>query len=209
MLQILQNIILGISLAAPIGPANIAVIKRGLKYGFLPAFLVGLGVVSADTTYLLLIYFGLSNFINIPLVRIAIWIFGALVLFYLGYSSIKEYFGKINLEDSKIKEGSNSFVVGYMVNISNPMTIVWWVGVFGSILSTSIQNVSQTMALLNSLTILIGVLSWHSLVAVSLHWGRRLINESMMKYISLIFGVVLIGFGCYFGYNALISIIGT
>ena len=209
MLQILQNIVLGISLAAPIGPANIAVIKRGLKYGFLPAFLVGLGVVSADATYLLLIYFGLSNFINIPLVRIAIWIFGALVLFYLGYGSIKEYFGKINLEDSKIKEGSNSFIIGYMVNISNPMTIVWWVGVFGSILSSSIQNVSQTMALLNSLTILIGVLSWHFFVAVSLHWGRRLINESMMKYISLVFGLVLIGFGCYFGYNAFISIIGT
>ena len=62
MSQILQNIVLGISLAAPIGPANIAVIRRGLKYGFLPAFLVGLGVVFADMTYLLLIYFGLANF---------------------------------------------------------------------------------------------------------------------------------------------------
>ncbi|MEA1993142.1 MAG: LysE family transporter, partial [Euryarchaeota archaeon] len=196
MLQILQNIILGISLAAPIGPANIAVIKRGLKYGSLSAFFVGVGVVSADTTYLLLIYFGLSNFVDMHLVKIIIWFFGALVLIYLGYSSVKEYFEKINLEDSKTKIEGNSFIIGYMVNISNPMTIVWWVGVFGSVLSRSIQHVSQTMALLNSLTILIGVLSWHSLVAASCHWGRKLIRESMMKYISLVFGVVLIGFGC-------------
>jgi L-lysine exporter family protein LysE/ArgO len=203
--QILQNIVLGISLAAPIGPANVAVIRRGLKYGFLPAFLVGLGVVFADMTYLLLIYFGLSNFINVPVVRTVIWICGTVVLLYLGYDSVKGYFKGVNLEDSETKTGGNSFLIGYAINISNPMTIVWWLGVFGSTLASSLRGVSPTVALLSSLTILIGVLLWHFMMSVLLHWGKRFVSETRMKYVSLIFGLVLIGFGCHFGYTALVS----
>ena len=206
MLHLVQNILLGVSLAAPIGPCNLAIIKRGLRYGFFPAILVGLGVVVADATYLLLIYFGLSHIINTPHVRTIIWFFGAVVLLYLGYRSVKEYFEEIRMEGSELKTGGNSFIIGFMVNISNPMSIVWWVGVFGSVISSSVHESSQTVALLNSSTILVGVMAWHSSVAALLHWGRRFVTVSMMRYVSLIFGFVLLGFSCYFCYNALISL---
>jgi len=112
MLDVIQKIILRISLAAPVGPVNVEVIKRGLKHGFFPAFLLSLDAASADTTYLLLIYFGLSNFINIPVVKTSIWIFGAIVLLYLGYQSINEYFEKLDLEKAKVKTRRKSFVAG-------------------------------------------------------------------------------------------------
>lgn len=204
MLDVIQNIILGISLAAPVGPVNVEVIKRGLKHGFFPAFLLSLGAASADTTYLLLIYFGLSNFINIPMVKTSIWIFGAIVLLYLGYQSIKEYFEKLDLEKSKVKTRRNSFAAGYMITISNPMTIVWWLGVFGAILSSTIQTVTKTTALLNSLTIIVGVVLWFFALSILLHWGKRFVNEKTMRCISIITGLILIGFGLYFGYNAVV-----
>jgi len=204
MFTILQNILLGISLAAPIGPSNLAVIKRGLQHGFFPAFLVGLGVSVVDTLYLIVIYLGLARFITIPSVRILIWTFGALVLIYLGYSGVLEFKG-VKLQ-GKSKRG-NSFMIGFMINISNPMTIVWWLGVFGAILSSSIVNVSKTVALLQSLTIILGVLMWHTFVAVLLHWGKRFVNETSMRYVALLFGIILIGFGFYFGYNAIRSLL--
>ncbi len=161
-------------------------------------FLLSLGAASADTTYLLLIYFGLSNFINIPMVKTSIWIFGAIVLLYLGYQSIKEYFEKLDLEKSRVKTRRNSFVAGYMITISNPMTIVWWLGVFGAILSSTIQAVTKTTALLNSLTIIVGVVLWFFALSILLHWGKRFVNEKTMKYVSVIAGFILIGFGLYF-----------
>lgn len=206
MLNILQNILLRVSLAAPIGPANIEVIKRGLKYGFLPAFLLSLGTALADTTYLLLIYFGLSNFIAIPIVKTVISIFGGVILLYLGYVSIKEYCAKINLNEPNPKAGKNSFIAGYLITVSNPLTIVWWLGVFGSILSSSVQQVTKTIALLNSLTIIIGVLLWFFSLSLLLHFGKEHVNEKLIQIISLIAGIVLTGFGLYFGYNAIVSI---
>lgn len=206
MLNLIQNIILGISLAAPIGPVNIEVIKRGLKHGFLPAFLLSLGAAAADTTYLLLIYFGLSKFINIPIVKTYIWFFGAIVLLYIGYLSVKEFFNRIDLENSNQKASRNSFIAGYLITISNPMTIVWWLGVFGAIIGSSIQNVSKTTALIGSLTIILGVLLWFFALAILLHFGKRFINEKTMRHISMFAGIILIGFGLYFGYNAIVSI---
>jgi threonine/homoserine/homoserine lactone efflux protein len=207
MLQIIQNIILGLSFSAMIGPVSIEVIKRGLKNGFLPAFLLGLGATAADTTYLLLIYLGLSNFFNIPVVKTILWFFGALILLYLGYLSIKEYFDKIDLKKSNPKAGKNSFITGYLMTISNPMTIVLWLGVFGAIIASSNQNLTKIVALLNTLTVIIGVLLWFFILSLLLHWGKRFINEKSINYISLIAGIVIIGFGLYFGYNAIISII--
>lgn len=207
MLNLIQNIILGLSLAAPVGPVNVEVIKRGLKHGFLPAFLVSLGAAAADTTYLLLIYFGLSNFINIPVVKLGIWVLGAIVLLNLGYLSVKEYFDKIDLQKPNTKVSRNSFIAGYLIAISNPMTIVWWLGVFGAIIGSSIQDVSKSVAFLGSMTIMLGVLLWFFSLSLLLHFGKRFINEETMKYVSAIAGIVLIGFGLYFGYNALTSII--
>lgn len=206
MADIIQNIILGISLAAPLGPSGITVIKNGLRRGFLPGFITGLGVTSGDATYLLLVFFGLSGLIEIAFVKSLIWVFGAVVLFYLGYLSIKEASAKKNINKRGLKIEKNPFVMGYLVNISNPLAIVWWIGVYGSLLGSSVQTLSGLSALLNSSTILIGILLWHSTMSFLTHWGKHIINEETMKYISIIAGIVLIGFALKFGFNVVSSL---
>ncbi|OQO98502.1 lysine transporter LysE, partial [Geobacillus sp. 44C] len=44
----LSSILLGLSLSIPIGPINIEMIKRGIKFGFFHSWVVGLGGMSAD-----------------------------------------------------------------------------------------------------------------------------------------------------------------
>ena len=204
---IIQNIILGLSFSAMVGPVTLEVIKRGFERGFLSAFLLGLGAAAADTTYLLIIYIGLSDFFNIPIVKTNLWFFGAIILLYFGCLSVKEYFEKFDLKKSNSEVRKNSFITGYLITISNPMTIVLWLGVFGAIIASSIQNVSKTVALLNTLTVIIGILLWFFILSSLLHWGKKIINEKTMRYISLTAGLVIIGFGLYFGYNAVMSIL--
>ncbi len=56
--------------------------------------MTGIGVTLADTTYLLVVYFGLSSFMGIPVVKVTVWILGAFVLFYLGWQSLRAVLGK-------------------------------------------------------------------------------------------------------------------
>jgi threonine/homoserine/homoserine lactone efflux protein len=207
MTNVCQNILLGISLAVPLGPATIAIIRSGLKFGFLSALITALGIVTADTTYILLVYLGVSRFVTLPLVKVIIWTFGTFTLFYLGFQGLKELFRQTDLNQSAVQIERNFFLVGYVVNISNPIAIVWWLGVFGSILAASTENGSSTTALLYSLTIVIGIMSWHTFLSFLTHWGNKFFKESIIRYVSAIGGLILIGFGLRFGHNALTLLI--
>jgi threonine/homoserine/homoserine lactone efflux protein len=206
MNDILRNILLGISIAAPIGPSSLTVIQNGLRRGFMRAFLTGLGVTMADATILLVIYFGLSGFVHLPLVKVLIWTLGAIVLFYLGSMSIREARGKIDLEAAKVSTTGNPLWVGFLVNISNPIAIVWWIGIFGSLLGSAASRAAKMDALLSSSTILIGILCWHSTTSLLTHWGRRFLNERTARVILVVAGVALILFGIRFAYNAIRTI---
>jgi L-lysine exporter family protein LysE/ArgO len=204
----LRNVMLGISLAAPIGPSGVAVIQNGLRQGFLRAFLTGLGVTLADTSYLLLVFFGLSGFMQIRLVQILVWTLGAVVLFYFGYRSLRGASAGIDLEQEVVATARNPLLVGYAVNISNPIAVVWWLGVFGSLLSEADAGLSRWSALASSATILIGILLWHSTVALLSHWGKRFLNERWAKYVSVVAGLALLFFGLRFGYLGFTAAIG-
>jgi L-lysine exporter family protein LysE/ArgO len=206
--MVLRNLFLGITLAAPIGPAGVAVIQNGLRHGFTRAFFTGLGVTMADATFLLVVFFGLSSFLDISIVKVTIWCFGAGVLLYFGYRGIRGAKDGYDLEADTIATARNPFLVGYLVNASNPISVVWWSGVFGSLLSETIGSTSRLMALANSSTILIGILVWHSSISILTHWGRRFLNERVTRSISMIAGSALLLFGLRFGYNGLVLALG-
>jgi threonine/homoserine/homoserine lactone efflux protein len=201
---LLQNILLGLSLAAPIGPVNLEIIKRGLKSGFRQAFLTGTGAMSADATYLTLIFFGLISFLNIPLMKIILGIAGSIILVYLGASSIMEYFDKslTNVKQPR-RLLKSSYSAGYVLAFFSPMTIVWWTGVFGALLAAQTDTMTGINAFFSCLSILLGCFLWVLFIATALHWGKKIINDKFIKFISLIAGIFLVGFGIYFLWRAI------
>lgn len=74
--HLLSYIVLGLSLSAPVGPVNAAQIDKGIKNGFWHAWIFGLGAMAADGLYMILIYFGLSQFLTAPFVKTFLWLFG-------------------------------------------------------------------------------------------------------------------------------------
>jgi threonine/homoserine/homoserine lactone efflux protein len=125
MEAILGIILLGISLAAPIGPAGVAVIQSGFRHGFLRAFLTGLGVTTADATYILIVFFGLSSMMDHPVVKVLFLSGGAFVLLFLGYQSITASRREFSEGPASESKGRNPFLIGCMVNLSNPIAAVW------------------------------------------------------------------------------------
>ena len=207
--SLLQNILLGLTLAAPIGPVNIEIIKRGLISGFHQAFLTGAGAMCADATYLILIFFGLTSFLNFAFMKIFLGIAGSFILIYLGVMSAKDFFSSVNRHKKSNQERTgrqlfnSSFVAGYVLAISSPMTIVWWTGVFGALLAAQPITHTNITAFFSCLSILLGCFLWVFFLAAALHWGKKIINENITRRISLFAGIFLIGFGIYFMYRAI------
>lgn len=201
---LLQNILLGLTLAAPIGPVNVEIIKRGLTRGFRQAVLTGAGAMCADATYLTLIFFGLTAFLNNPVVSRFLGVAGSFILIYLGMMNVREYFKKTARPDEPSgRIFSHPFAAGFALAISSPMTVVWWTGVFGALAASQGPVQTSLSAFLSCLSILLGCFLWVLFLALALHWGKKIVNERVTRLISMIAGLFLVGFGCYFFYRTL------
>lgn len=206
---LLRNILLGISLAAPIGPSGVAVIQNGLRQGFRRAFLTGLGVTLADATYLLIVFFGVSSILTYRPVRLSIWLLGAGALGYLGLRSLLEARRDAVLEGSIPASARSPLLVGYLVNVSNPIAVIWWLGVFGSLLAESGVTDARLSALVLSSSILLGILGWHTAVSLLTHWGRRFVSGRPARLVSLAAGIALLAFAVRFGIMAFRTLLAS
>ncbi|MEN1935232.1 LysE family transporter [Paenibacillus sp. 102] len=68
---------------------------------------------------------------------------------------------------------------------------------------SAISTVGKEQALLYSIIIFVGIMIWDLFMATSIHFGRKFVNNRMMKWIVIFAGIVLVGFGMYFGYEAI------
>lgn len=194
---ILQGFLLGLSISLPIGPTNIEVLRRGLKEGWKSAVLFVLGNLVALVFYLLLIIFGLSFLTQSKLFNTLLSVFGIIVLFYLSYLAIKDFFSEKEYKLGTKIESEKNFLPGVILTISNPVVLLFWTG----ILSSSFNNKQQSLfdGLLLSLGIILGDILFFIFYIFLIHKGRKFLNKNTYRYFSLIAGLILIYFGINFG----------
>ncbi len=205
MSLVLEGIALGLSVAAPIGPTNIEMIRRGLKGGFGDCILFGAGVEVALVAYLVAIFGGLSFLTEVELFNVVLSAFGILVLFYMGYVNIKDAFERHSLTLDTQEQDDKHFVSGILLTITNPAVLLFWSGIIGANVAT--RDFSLHNSLMISGGILIGVTIWFLALSALLHGGRKYITPKVFRYVSAIAGLVLIGFGLSFGYRIMLKLI--
>lgn len=197
-------VLLGISLSAPVGPINAAQLNKGIRSGFLHAWLVGVGGMFGDIIFMLLIYFGLAQFLTTPFMKSFLFIFGFFILMYTGIESIITSRQSINMKASINEPLSGSLRTGFFMAISNPLNILFWLGIYGSVLAKISNTYSDTQILVYSGGIFVGIVLWDIIMAVISSIFRNFVNYRALQFISLIAGLCLIGFGLYFGYEAFV-----
>lgn len=208
MSVLISYFFLGISLAAPIGPINAAQLDRGIKYGFFNAWLIGLGSVAADLVYMLVVYFGLIHILDIPFVKAFLWLFGFFVLTYTGIESLKSTKLISSARGESDESYKKSFFAGFLMSISNPLTILFWLGIYGSILANTAASSSLEELAVYSCAIIAGLVLWDVSMATLSSVFREFLSAGFLAAISILSGVSLIGFGMYFGYRGLMLLFG-
>lgn len=203
----LSYILLGLSLAAPIGPINAAQIDRGIRNGFMHAWLIGVGAVVADAVYMLVVYIGVVQFLEMSFMKTFLWLFGCFVLIYTGVETLLNA-SKLNFDYKRSKERLvKSFFSGFFMSISNPLTILFWLGIYGSVLAKTAASYESSQLILYSSAIFMGLLIWDIMMAGISSNFRKYLTTRLLIGISLLSGASLIGFGIYFGFQAMTILI--
>ncbi|MEI6790069.1 MAG: LysE family transporter [Myxococcaceae bacterium] len=195
-LLIIQGLIVGFSLAAPVGPMAMLCIQRTLLGGLSLGLLSGLGIAVADAVYGLTAAFGLTM-VSDFLIAYKTWLGlgGGLFLLYLGIQTIRSCKQVNQVQSVQTTGYLSAFGSAFLLTLTNPMTILAYVAIFSSA-AISIDG-AHSAAFIMMGAILIGSLGWWvflcGLVAVTKHK----LNSQHMRIISLMSGSILIGFGVY------------
>lgn len=199
-------IMVGLSIAMPVGAITIEMTKQGLKNGFMHGWAVGIGGMTIDLLLILALYFGIAKVLAIPFIQIPLWIIGALFLFILAYDSIKNADKDITIAGEKVNKSLiKTYRNGLLVAIS-PGNLVFWISVFGAVLADTYAGSESNSFILVAMGIITGILL-HDIVLLSIvSMTRKLMNREMIKWTSIVAGILLFGFGCYFLYKFYINI---
>ncbi|MGG1220070.1 LysE family transporter [Priestia endophytica] len=197
----LANVLLGLSIALPVGTVTVEMTKQGLKNGFMHGWIVGLGGMTVNLLLIILLYSGLATFLSTPIIQMVMWLVGALFLLYIGYDSIKNADHDISRPGEKVKKSfTSSYLSGLLVAIS-PSNLIFWLSIFGTVLTNSLETSSSFQFLIVGIGILSGILI-HDLGLMTIVAGtRRIFNTLYIKRVSVAAGFVLIGFSIYFLYQ--------
>lgn len=204
MVLVFKYVVLGISLAISIGPVNIELIKRGFTGGFLSSWLVGIGGMAADFFIFAVIYLGLGHYLSSDILQFIFGCIGSIMLAFMGYQNIRRFV--LNKNDLKLPASGNernSVLKGFLLAIANPFNLVFWSGIYSSILSDSASDAALPLQLIAS--IFIGITISNILFAAASSLGRSYVKLSTLRYITLMSGVILIGYGTWFGYTTALS----
>ncbi|GAF63388.1 putative amino acid transporter [Bacillus sp. TS-2] len=204
----ISSIILGISLAAPVGPVCIELVRRGINGGFFNGLSVGLGAMSADFIFMIFIFLGLHQFLQQVYVQFFMYGIGAIILLYLALQSflnnqqLTTLSTPLSHKHSKLRY---SYGAGLFIALLNPINILFWFAIYGSILS---EQIHQPLTILfgSSLSIFIGIFIWNLNLAFLAHFLSHIMKPSYFRYMNICAAVILTYFSVHFFIKAFLLI---
>lgn len=209
---LIAGILLGISFCAPVGPVTIETLRRGMHGGFRPALGLQLGSIIGDTTFCVLAFLGLAPLVTHNLIRIPLWVAGALVLAYLGITAVRDSLGQMKLEtaaaDGVRLDMSRSFRTGAVMSLTNPMAILWWVSIGGAMLASGITDLSPTGTAAFIASFIVGCFLYAIFMASLVGFGRQFIRPTFFRVATAVSGLALLFFGGQIGWQAATTIAG-
>jgi len=149
---------------------------------------------------------GFASILSLPFIQIPLWIVGAGFLAFLGYDSIKNADKDITPADEKTQKSFwSTYRNGLLVAVS-PGNLVFWVSVFGAVLSDTYTSASKGSFAIAAIGVLSGILA-HDLGLLSIvSITRKVMSRTMIRAISVIAGILLIGFSLYFIYEFILAL---
>lgn len=194
MSTFLSGMIIGFSIAAPVGPIGVLCIRRTLADGRLHGLASGLGAASADAIYGSIAGFGLTA-ISGFLVAQGDWLrlIGGVFLVYLGARTFLTR--PAERPTGAAGRGlASAYASTFALTLTNPVTILSFAAIFAGLgLAEREADYGAAVALVAG--VFSGSAAWWLLLSGGVSLFRRAFTPSRMRWINRLSGAVLTGFG--------------
>jgi threonine/homoserine/homoserine lactone efflux protein len=190
----LRGLLLGFSIAAPVGPIGVLCIRRTLGAGFISGIVSGLGAALADSLYGAVAAFGLTALSGLLLTYSdELRLGGGLFLLYLG--------GKTFIaRPAALASGSDAagrlrdFSSALFLTLTNPMTILSFTAIFAGLGFGGEQSGIHLAGWLVG-GVFSGSLLWWVLLSSLVGRFRHRFDSTALRLINRASGIILVWFG--------------
>jgi len=200
---LLRGVIIGFSIAAPVGPIGVLCIRRTLVEGRTSGLVSGLGAATADAIYGCIAGFGLT-LISSFLISQQVWLrlVGGSFLCFLGFRTFLSKPAE-QAASTKGKGLVGSYVSTFFLTITNPVTILSFAAIFAG-LGIGGAIVNHVSAALLVLGVFIGSALWWFILSGVANVFRAEFSRDKLKWINRVSGIIIVTFGVI----ALLSLTG-
>lgn len=190
----LKGLLIGFSIAAPVGPIGILCINRTLASGLSAGLISGLGAALADGVYGCIAGFGLVAVSSFLLAQEGfIRLIGGAFLIYLGI--------KIVLTSAPVRETADQaktlwqdFSSTFFLTLTNPATIISFLAIFAG-LGVVDANANYLEAISIVLGVFLGSFIWWCFLTILISSIHHKLNSKILKWINYFSGFILVSFG--------------
>ncbi|MCW5849740.1 MAG: LysE family transporter [Anaerolineae bacterium] len=192
--MLLRGIIMGFSIAAPVGPIGVLCIRRTLAEGRLIGLMSGLGAATADMSYGLVAAFGLTA-VSSLLISQTVWlrVVGGLFLLYLGARTFLARPG----DRPASAEGrglAGAYASTLVLTLTNPPTILSFLAVFAGLgLGDTRGDYGAATQLVAG--VFIGSALWWLLLSSGVDLFRSRFTPGRLAWVNRLAGLIILVFG--------------
>lgn len=182
---------MGLGMIVFIGPVFFLLLSSTLKCGFVPGFMVALGIVISDIVCVLVCNYGLAPYLSYPDSNFWIALSGGILLIGIGTKYMIT--DKVDSEEKIVlpkQYYAAFFIKGFLVNFVNPFVFMVWLG----LIKYAEQKIEINTALF-FIGIFLGISTTDFLKVVLAKRIKKLIQPLSLQWIYRVFGLILIVFG--------------
>jgi threonine/homoserine/homoserine lactone efflux protein len=197
-----SGIIIGLIVAAPIGPVNLICIRRTLAYGPLNGFFAGLGAALGDGVFAVVTGFGLTAVSQgIEGYSTPLKLVGGLMLLGFGVHIFRTDVSVLgDAQASPPRDGGRRPLIRaiastFALTITNPATLFGFAALFAGLGSLAGGEATFFDAAVTVLGVVLGSTLWWFTVTTIVGIFHRHIDTGVMRSINHVFGAAVTTFG--------------
>lgn len=187
----------GLLLQLAVGPVCLFIFQTAASMGLKAAIIGVLGVTVVDALYILAAILGIGTLLNrYEMLKMPLHFFGAIIVILFGVSTILSVFGLSLIPGISLFSTNASqsvFTKTMLLTLSNPLTILFWAGVFSTKIMEDKMATSEMITF--GLGAVLSTLVFLSLISLFGSFINTFLPNWTLELLNVIVGLSLLGFG--------------